>query len=99
MRNLKQFIFSFLGTIALTLSPLSATEYKFADIETGIKILSDDDEFLTAMNPIEIALRVGSPTADKTIEDLKAHYAAYVIEWPEAEKALMKALLVTHKKK
>ncbi|MBT5766957.1 MAG: hypothetical protein P8H57_07310 [Emcibacteraceae bacterium] len=99
MRNLKQFIFSFLGTIALTLSPLSATEYKFADIETGIKILSDDDEFLTAMNPIEIALRVGSPTADKTIEDLKAHYAANVIEWPEAEKALMKALLVTHKKK
>ena len=51
------------------------------------------------MNPIEIALRVGSPTADKTIEDLKAHYAANVIEWPEAEKALMKALLVTHKKK
>lgn len=99
MLNIKQFIFTIFGTFTLAINPVLATEYKFADIETGIKILSADDEFLTTMNPIEIALRVGSPSADKTIDDLKAHYAANVIEWPESEKALMKALLVTHKKK
>lgn len=99
MPDIKQFILTIPGIISLMVSPVLATEFKFADIETGIKILSADDEFLTTMKPIEIALRVGSPTADKTIDDLKAHYAANVVEWPEAEKALMKALLVTHKKK
>ncbi|MDG1438196.1 MAG: hypothetical protein P8P98_04410, partial [Emcibacteraceae bacterium] len=99
MLNFKTFILSLISSITLIISPASATEYKFADIETGIRILSAHDEFLTDMKPIEIALRVGSPTADKTVDDLRAHYAANVIEWPAAEKALMKALLVTHKKK
>lgn len=98
MPNIKQFILTIAVTLSFMTKPILAKDFVFADIETGTKILSADDEFLTAMKPIEIALRVGSPTADKTIEDLKAHYAANVIEWPASEKALMKALLVTHKK-
>jgi len=99
MINVKSFILALAGMTVLILNPAFATEYKFADKETAIKILTANDEYLTTMKPIEIALQIGSPTADKTIEELKAHYAANVLEWPEAEKALMKALLVTHKKK
>ncbi|MCC3862241.1 hypothetical protein [Pseudemcibacter aquimaris] len=99
MLNFKKVILAFSALIAFTNNAALATDFKFADVETGIKILTADDEYLTAMKPIEIALRVGSPTADKTIDDLKAHYAANVIPWPEAEKALLKALIVTHKKK
>lgn len=99
MTNVKSFILTLVGMTVLILNPAFATEYKFADKETAIRILTANDEYLTTMKPIEIALQVGSPTADKTIEDLKAHYATNVLEWPEAEKALMKALLVTHKKK
>ncbi len=99
MMNVKSFILTVVGTLSFISNPGHTTEYKFADKETAIKILTADDEYLTTMKPIEIALQVGSPTADKTIDDLKAHYAANVIEWPEAEEALMKALLVTHKKK
>lgn len=99
MINVKSYILTLVGMTVLILNPAFATEYKFADKEMAIKILTANDEYLTTMKPIEIALQIGSPTADKTIEDLKAHYAANVLEWPEAEKALMKALLVTHKKK
>ena len=99
MLNIKNILLTLAGTLLISINTAHATDYKFADTETAIKILTANDEFLTMMNPIEIALRVGSPVADKTIEDLKAHYRDNVIEWPAAEKALMKALLVTHKKK
>lgn len=99
MSKVIKIILVLVGVISFITGPSIATEYKFADKETAIKILTADDEYLTTMKPIEIALQIGSPTADKTIEDLKAHYAANVINWPEAEVALMKALLVTHKKK
>jgi len=99
MVNMKSFILTFVGMLSFMLNPSQATEFKFADKETAIAILTANDEYLSDMKPIEIALQVGSPTADKTKEDLKAHYAANVIAWPEAEEALMKALLVTHKKK
>ncbi len=99
MSYLKSVIFTMVGMISFISTPVQATEFKFADKETAIRILTADDEYLTTMKPIEIALQIGSPTADKTIDDLKAFYAANVIEWPEAEKAIMKALLVTHKKK
>jgi len=96
---LKSFIIAITATLSLIAWPALATEYKFASKAQAIKILTANDEFLTSMNANEIALRVGSPTVDKTIDDLKAHYTANVIVWPESEKALMKALLVTHKKK
>ena len=99
MLNLKLFIIAITTIFALIASPALATEYKFANKEQAVRILTANDEFLTSMNANEIALRVGSPTVDKTLDDLKAHYAANVIEWPESEMALMKALLVTHKKK
>ena len=99
MVNVKFFILTIVGMLSFIFNPAGATEYRFADRETAIKILTADDEYLNNMKSIEIALQVGSPTADKTIDDLKAFYAANVIDWPEAEKALMKALLVTHKKK
>lgn len=99
MLNFKKVILVFTGLIVFKSATASATDFKFADVETGIKILTADDEYLTAMKPIEIALRIGSPTADKTIDDLKAHYAKNVIEWPASEKALLKALVITHKKK
>ncbi len=99
MLNVKSFVLIVLGMISSTLNSTMATEYKFADIPTAIQILTADDEYLTNMKAIEIALQIGSATADKTIEDLKAHYAANVIEWPEAERELMKALLVKNKKK
>jgi len=99
MINVKSVILTLIGMISFISYPALATDYKFADKETAIRILTANDEYMTTMKPIEIALQIGSPTADKTIDDLKAHYAANVIEWPEAEMALMKALLVTHKKK
>ena len=99
MANIKFIIVMLTVIILFILNPAWATDYKFADKETAINILTKDDEYLSNMKPIEIALQTGSTTANKTIEDLKAHYAANVIEWPEAEKALMKALLITHKKK
>ncbi len=99
MSYLKSVILAMVGMISFISTSVQASEFKFADKETAIKILTADDEYLTSMKPIEIALQVDSPTADKTIEDLKAFYAANVIEWPEAEEAIMKALLVTHKKK
>ena len=99
MANVKSIIVILIGVLSFISNPAWATNYKFADKETAIKILTANDEYLSNMKPIEIALQIGSPTADKTIDYLKAHYAANVIEWPEAEKALMKALLVTHKKK
>ncbi|MBL4603186.1 MAG: hypothetical protein JKY84_10585 [Emcibacteraceae bacterium] len=99
MINIKTMFLAIVGMLSFISNSASATEFKFADRETAIRILTANDEYMTTMKPIEIALQVGSPTADKTIDDLKAHYAANVIEWPEAEKALMRALLVTHKKK
>lgn len=99
MVQVKFTILMFMGMFLLISMPAYATDYKFATKETAIRILTADDEYLTNMKPIEIALQIGSPTADKTIDDLKAFYAANVIEWPEAEKELMKALLVTQKKK
>ena len=99
MQNVKFFLLTVVGMVSFISNTVFATDYKFADKETAIKILTANDEYLASMKPIEIALRVGSPTADKTMEDLKAHYAANVIDYPAAEKALMKALLVTHKKK
>lgn len=96
---LRSFVLYALGIIFIIYSPSHATEFKFADKQTAIEILTADDEYLKNMQPIEIALRVGSKTADKTIDDLKAHYAANVIAWPAAEKAIMKALIVTNKKK
>ncbi len=83
----------------MVLSPAHATNFKFATPQQAIEILTADDEYLKDMKKIEIALRIGSPSADKTIDDLKAYYAANVIEMPAAEKAIMKALIVTNKKK
>lgn len=99
MVNVKSIIVILIGVLSFISNSSWATDFKFADTKTAIKILTANDEYLSNMKPIEIALRIGSPTADKTLGDLKAHYAANVIEWPEAEKALMKALLVTHKKR
>lgn len=99
MSNIKNIILTCVGMISFIANTALATEFVFADRETAIRILTADDEYLTSMKPIEIALQIGSPTADKTIEDLKAHYAANVIDYPEAEEALMRAMLVTHRKK
>lgn len=99
MQNVKFVLLTVVGMVSFISNTVFATDYKFADKETAIKILTANDEYLTSMKAIEIALRVGSPSADKTMDDLKAHYAANVLDYPEAEKALMQALLVTHKKK
>ena len=96
---IKIFILPLLAQLNLLISPALATDFTFASKEKAIEILTADDEYLSNMQPIEIALRVGSPTADKTIEDLKIHFTENVSEWPAAEKAQIKALLVTHKKK
>ena len=92
-------VFICFGTNIFSTNYASSTDFKFADKETAIKILTADDEYLNNMKAIEIALPVGPPTASKTIDDLKEHYSKNVLEWPESEKALMKALIVTHKKK
>ncbi|MBT5185359.1 MAG: hypothetical protein HOM01_01030 [Kordiimonadaceae bacterium] len=96
---LKIFILPLLAMLSFLISPVKATEFIFASKDKAIEILTADDEYLTNMQAIEIALRVSSPTADKTIDDLKAHFTENVSEWSAAEIALIKALLVTHKKK
>ncbi len=74
-----------------------ATTYTFADIKRGQEILTADDNYMNRMSAAEIAIRTSSVTADKTVQDLKALYSANILEWTEAEKAQITALIAANK--
>jgi len=85
-----------LGNLAFAADD-GATKYTFADIRRGQEILTADDNYMNRMSSTEIAIRMASVTADKTVQDLKALYAANVLEWTDAEKAQITKLVTANK--
>ncbi|VAV93013.1 hypothetical protein MNBD_ALPHA02-1224 [hydrothermal vent metagenome] len=77
----------------------SETQFVFADIKTGQAILTADDNYFNRMSAAEIAIRSRSATATKTADDLKAQYAANVLEWTDQEKAQITQLVADNRKK
>lgn len=92
MRNVGRWIAA--SVFALVLSTgASATEFKFATFEEGREILLGDDEWYAALGPAEIAIRLASETADKSVSDLKALYGMEVLDWSEDDKAAWKKVI------
>lgn len=71
----------------------AAPKYTFASVKSGQNILSANDNYMNRMAPAEIAIRVFSPKADKTSDDLKSLYIANVLEWTNEEKSQIAALI------
>lgn len=85
-----------LGNLSFADEP-AATRYTFATTKQSRDILTADDNYMNRMSVAEIAIRTSSVTADKTAEDLKALYAANILEWTEAEKAQITELVAANK--
>ncbi|NOZ65370.1 MAG: hypothetical protein GXP00_02550 [Alphaproteobacteria bacterium] len=75
------------------------TQFAFADIKTGQAILTADDNYFNRMSPAEIAIRSRSAAANKTADDLKAQYAANVLEWTDQEKVQITQLVAENRER
>lgn len=75
------------------------TKFMFADVKSGQKILTADDNYFNRMSPAEIAIRSLSSTADKTTHDLKAQYKANVLEWTDQEKDQITQLVADNRER
>lgn len=64
-----------------TIFPANAVEFKFADAEKAKEILLAQDDYFNRLSAAEIAIRLGSVTADKTAKDLKAQTEANITDW------------------
>lgn len=82
-------------TIFFIFSSLSAhaVEFKFADAEKAREILLAQDDYFNRMSPAEIAIRVRSPEADKTVADLKAQYSENLFDWSAEEIAQYRQII------
>ena len=69
------------------------TQFVFANIKTGQTILTADDNYFNRMSAAEIAIRSRSATTTKTADDLKAQYAANVLDWTDQEKVQITKLV------
>ncbi len=88
-------LISGLGNLAYAADD-GVTAYHFADIKRGQEILTADDNYMNRMSAAEIAIRTSSVTADKTVQDLKALYAANILEWTEAEETQILELIAAN---
>ncbi len=75
------------------------TQFAFADIKTGQAILTADDNYFNRMSPAEIAIRSRSAAANKSADDLKAQYAANVLEWTDQEKVQITQLVAENRER
>jgi hypothetical protein len=87
--------------LIMTIHPTWATEtqFVFADVKTGQAILTANDNYFNRMSAAEIAIRSRSTTADKSADDLKAQYAANVLDWTDQEKAQITKLVADSRKR
>lgn len=70
-----------------------AVEFKFADAEKAKEILLAQDQYFDRLSPAEIAIRMGSVTADKTAADLKKQYEANITDWTPEDIAQFQAVI------
>lgn len=63
----------------------NAVEFKFADAEKAREILMAQDAYYYRMSPAEIAIRMESSLADRSIADLKGRYSDNVLDWTAEE--------------
>jgi hypothetical protein len=75
---------------ALAPLPVAALEFAFATPEQGAAVLSTQDEFMAAIAPHDVALRVGS-NDNLTAARLAEHYAANTRVWTPEERARLEA--------
>lgn len=75
------------------------TSFSFADVKTGQKILTADDNYFNRMGKAEIAIRMFSATADKNAEELKKQYSTNILEWTDAEKTRISQLVTANRER
>lgn len=88
MRTLLASLAIFVGALAPL--PALALEFAFATPEEGAAVLSAQDEFMAAIAPHDVALRVGS-NENLTAARLAEHYAANTRIWSPEERARLEA--------
>lgn len=94
----------YLGLVSLNIGIFSLTyaaepSFIFADVKSGQAILTANDNYFNRMSQAEIAIRSQSTTADKTPHDLMNQYQENVLEWTEAEKKHITALVANNHEK
>ena len=63
----------------------NAVEFKFANAHQARKILLAQDDYYDRLSPAEIAIRMESSIADRSIADLKGRYSDNVLDWTPGE--------------
>ncbi|MEE8258219.1 MAG: hypothetical protein V3R20_00860 [Sphingomonadales bacterium] len=71
----------------------NAVEFEFADAEKAREILMAQDAYYYRMSPAEIAIRMESAIADRSIADLKGRYSDNVLDWTPEEIAQFQAVI------
>jgi hypothetical protein len=84
-----------IGVIATL--PAQGVNFAFANVNKGKEVLLGDQAFYDHLSPAEIAIRMGSESTDKSVEDLKALYDKSVEEWSIPDIIKMSKLIAANR--